>query len=40
MTLLNLAGAMDFPTAVEVCIEGLSTASLSESQLTDRRANG
>jgi ABC-type lipoprotein export system ATPase subunit len=36
-TLLNLAGAMDFPTAGEVRIEGLSTASLSESQLTALR---
>ena len=36
-TLLNLAGAMDFPTAGEVRIEGLSTASLSESQLTGLR---
>ncbi len=36
-TLLNLAGAMDFPTTGEVRIEGLSTASLSEAQLTALR---
>ncbi len=36
-TLLNLAGAMDFPTAGEVLIEGRSTSSLSESQLTALR---
>jgi len=36
-TLLNLAGAMDFPTSGEVLIEGRSTASLSESQLTALR---
>jgi len=36
-TLLNLAGAMDFPTAGEVLIEGRSTASLSESELTALR---
>ena len=36
-TLLNLAGAMDFPTSGEVRIEGLSTASLSETQLTALR---
>src|SRR5437764_5950180 len=33
-TLLNLAGAMDFPTAGEVLIEGHATTSLSESELT------
>jgi len=36
-TLLNLAGAMDFPTAGEVLIEGRSTASLAEAQLTALR---
>ena len=33
-TLLNLAGAMDFPTAGEVLIEGRVTSSLSEPELT------
>ncbi len=36
-TLLNLAGAMDFPTTGEVLIEGTSTSSLSEAQLTALR---
>lgn len=36
-TLLNLAGAMDFPTAGEVRIEGRSTGSLSEGELTALR---
>jgi len=36
-TLLNLAGAMDFPTAGEVRIGGHSTASLSDRQLTALR---
>ena len=36
-TLLNLAGAMDFPTAGEVCIDGRSTGSLSEGELTALR---
>lgn len=36
-TLLNLAGAMDFPTSGEVLIEGRSTASLSEPELTTLR---
>lgn len=36
-TLLNLAGAMDFPTAGEVLIDGRSTASLNESELTALR---
>ena len=36
-TLLNLAGAMDFPTAGEVLIDGRSTSSLSESELTALR---
>jgi ABC-type lipoprotein export system ATPase subunit len=33
-TLLNLAGAMDFPTAGDVLIDGRSTRSLNESELT------
>ncbi len=36
-TLLNLAGAMDFPTAGEVLIDGRPTASLNESELTALR---
>jgi putative ABC transport system ATP-binding protein len=36
-TLLNLAGAMDFPTSGEVLIDGKSTASLSEKELTALR---
>jgi putative ABC transport system ATP-binding protein len=36
-TLLNLAGAMDFPSAGEVLIEGRATSSLSESELTALR---
>jgi ABC-type lipoprotein export system ATPase subunit len=36
-TLLNLAGAMDFPTSGEVLIDGRSTASLSDSDLTALR---
>jgi putative ABC transport system ATP-binding protein len=36
-TLLNLAGAMDFPTAGEVRIDGRDTASLSEPELTALR---
>jgi len=36
-TLLNLAGAMDFPTAGEVLIDGRSTSALSESELTALR---
>src|SRR3954454_16630941 len=36
-TLLNLAGAMDFPTSGEVLIEGRSTTSLSEGELTALR---
>jgi putative ABC transport system ATP-binding protein len=36
-TLLNLAGAMDFQTSGEVLIEGRSTGSLSESELTALR---
>src|SRR5437867_6307495 len=33
-TLLNLAGAMDFPTSGEVLIDGRATGELSESELT------
>jgi ABC-type lipoprotein export system ATPase subunit len=36
-TLLNLAGAMDFPTSGEVLIDGRSTLSLSEAELTALR---
>ena len=36
-TLLNLAGAMDFPTSGEVLIDGRSTSSLSDSELTALR---
>src|SRR3954454_7714978 len=36
-TLLNLAGAMDFPSAGEVLIDGRATSSLSESELTGLR---
>jgi ABC-type lipoprotein export system ATPase subunit len=36
-TLLNLAGAMDFPTSGEVRIDGRSTASLSDAELTALR---
>src|SRR3954447_12587123 len=36
-TLLNLAGAMDFPSAGEVLIEGRATTSLSDSELTALR---
>jgi putative ABC transport system ATP-binding protein len=36
-TLLNLAGAMDFPTSGEVLIEGRPTSSLSEPELTALR---
>ena len=36
-TLLNLAGAMDFPTSGEVLIDGRATARLSESELTALR---
>ncbi len=36
-TLLNLAGAMDFPSAGDVLIDGRSTSSLSESELTALR---
>ena len=33
-TLLNLAGAMDFPTSGDVLIDGRATASFSDSELT------
>jgi putative ABC transport system ATP-binding protein len=36
-TLLNLAGAMDFPTSGTVCIDGLSTSSLDDGELTGIR---
>src|ERR1044071_5821830 len=36
-TLLNLAGAMDFPTAGEVLIDGRATSALSEPELTALR---
>src|SRR3954464_5206736 len=36
-TLLNLAGAMDFPSSGEVLIEGRATSSLSDSELTALR---
>ena len=36
-TLLNLCGAMDFPTSGEVLLDGQSTASLSDAQLTRTR---
>ena len=38
-TLLNLAGAMDFPTAGEVLIDGRATSALSEAELTALRRN-
>jgi len=38
-TLLNLAGAMDFPTSGEVLIDGRSTSALSDSDLTTLRRN-
>ena len=36
-TLLNLAGAMDFPTSGDVLIDGRSTGALTESELTALR---
>jgi len=36
-TLLNLAGAMDFPTSGEVLIDGRSTRDLTEAELTSLR---
>lgn len=38
-TLLNLAGAMDFPTSGEVRIDGVTTAAMSETDLTALRRN-
>jgi len=38
-TLLNLAGAMDFPTRGEVLIDGRSTGTLNDSELTALRRN-
>jgi len=36
-TMLNLAGAMDFPSAGEVLIEGRATSTLSDAELTALR---
>lgn len=36
-TLLNLAGAMDFPTSGTVWLDGVSTSTLSEAELTRMR---
>src|SRR5215475_6838513 len=36
-TLLNLAGAMDFPTSGEVLIAGRATASMNDAELTALR---
>jgi ABC-type lipoprotein export system ATPase subunit len=36
-TLLNLAGAMDFPTSGEVLIDGRSTSALNDAELTALR---
>jgi len=36
-TLLNLAGAMDFPTSGEVRVDGVSTSSLKDAELTRLR---
>lgn len=38
-SLLNLAGAMDFPTSGEVLIDGRATSSLDEIELTHLRRN-
>ena len=38
-TLLNLAGAMDFPTTGEVLIDGRATSALPEAELTALRRN-
>src|SRR5580704_10924672 len=38
-TLLNLAGAMDFPTSGDVLIGGCATSSLGEEDLTALRRN-
>ncbi len=36
-TMLNLAGAMDFPTSGKVLVDGISTASLNDGGLTQLR---
>lgn len=36
-TLLNLAGAMDFPTSGSVLLDGVSTSSLKDAELTQLR---
>jgi ABC-type lipoprotein export system ATPase subunit len=36
-TLLNLCGAMDFPTSGDVFLDGVSTSTLTDSQLTQVR---
>lgn len=36
-TLLNLAGAMDFPTSGQVLLDGVSTSSLKDAELTQLR---
>jgi putative ABC transport system ATP-binding protein len=36
-TLLNLAGAMDFPTSGQVLLDGVSTSSLKDAELTRLR---
>src|ERR1700674_5060013 len=36
-TLLNLAGAMDFPTSGQVLLDGVSTSSLKDAGLTQLR---
>ncbi len=36
-TLLNLCGAMDFPTTGEVCLAGRRTTTLSDAELTALR---
>ena len=38
-TLLNLAGAMEFPTSGEVLLDGRATSALSEAELTALRRN-
>jgi ABC-type lipoprotein export system ATPase subunit len=38
-TLLNLAGAMDFPTAGKVILDGADTSNLNDSELTAIRRN-
>src|ERR1700730_1611008 len=36
-TLLNLAGAMDFPSSGQVLVDGVSTSTLKDTQLTRLR---